>query len=67
MSDKETNVQIICRQTDYSQEVAFQKLKEHDGDIMKVIREFHGTNEKKVPEKKISNNQPIFKTIREFF
>jgi hypothetical protein len=32
--------ELICRQTSYTLEEAEQKLKEHNNDVLKVLREF---------------------------
>ena len=39
-------IDIVCRQTDYDKETAMQKLKEHDNDYQKVIKEFMGIKPK---------------------
>ena len=57
------NVQIILRQTNYTEEQAREKLIEHDSDPMKVIRAYLGIAEKKAPEVK-SVNQEIYKQLR---
>ena len=56
-------VQIILRQTDYSQEVAREKLKEHNFNEIAVIKAYFGISEKKPAELK-SINQEIYKQIR---
>lgn len=56
-------VQIILRQTDYSEEVAREKLKEHNFNEINVIKSYFGIGEKKQPELK-SINQEIYKQIR---
>jgi len=58
-------VAMIKRQTNYNEEQIIEKLKEHDNNIEKIIREYHGIIETK-PEKEGSTNQKIFKSIREF-
>jgi hypothetical protein len=57
------NVQIILRQTDYTEEQAKEKLIEHNNEPMKVIRAYLGITEKKAPQVK-SVNQEIYKQLR---
>jgi len=59
---------IVMRQTDYSEEQALAKLKEHNKDITSIVREFMGgstTVQKKVDSNK-SVNQTIYSEIRSF-
>ena len=56
-------VQIILRQTDYTEEVALEKLKEHNFDEIATIRSYFGIPEKKVPPIK-SLNQEIYRQLR---
>ena len=56
-------VQIILRQTDYSEDVAREKLKEYNFNEINVIKAYFGISEKKQPELK-SINQEIYKQIR---
>lgn len=56
-------IQIILRQTDYSEEQAKEKLLEYNDDPMKVIRTYLGITEKKaLPVKSV--NQEIYKQLR---
>lgn len=60
---------MICRQTDYSVEVAEQKLKEHQYDEVQVIREYMGLPPLKKETKsnvisKTGIQQEIFRQIR---
>ena len=56
-------IEIITRQTDYSLEIAREKLIEHDGDHLQVIKSYFGITEKKAPP--ISSiNQEIYKQLR---
>lgn len=57
------NIQIILRQTDYTEEQAKEKLIEYNNDPMKVIRAYLGITEKKAPAVK-SVNQEIYKQLR---
>jgi hypothetical protein len=72
MTDKisfiETNefnkkLQIILRQTDYTEEIAKLKLKDFNNDHLDVIRNYFGITEKKAP-KIVSVNQEIYKQLR---
>lgn len=58
-------VEVVCRQTSYTREEAENKLKEHDQDIEKVLREFI----EPIAVKKIENkdaNQVIYAEINNF-
>jgi hypothetical protein len=57
---------LIMRQTDYTSEVAEEKLKEHKNDVVAIIREYmlQGTIAKKEVEVKKSVNQQIYNEIR---
>ena len=56
-------IQIILRQTDYTEEIAIEKLKENNFDELKVIRCYFGIPEKiNKPIKTL--NQEIYKQIR---
>ncbi len=57
-------VQIILRQTDYTEEVALQKLQEHNNDEIKVIKAYLGIAEKKAPQNTRSVNQEIYRQLR---
>jgi hypothetical protein len=54
----------IMRQTDYSREVSFEKLKEHNMDIMAVVRDWMGVVSIKKPER--TSNQMVFDEFRSF-
>ena len=57
-------IQIIMRQTDYTEEKAREKLGEFKFHEMSVIRDYFGITEKKAPEKVTSVNQEIYKQLR---
>lgn len=59
-------VQVICRQTDYNEDVAKAKLVEHALDLHAVVREYLGVGERKSESKKTSTNQMVFKEFRTF-
>jgi len=54
---------VIMRQTDYSKEVAIEKLKQHNNDILSVIREYMNPPIPEVKETK-STSQLIYGEIR---
>jgi hypothetical protein len=56
-------VQIILRQTDYTEEVALNKLRENNFDEILTIKDYFGITEKKAPPIK-SVNQAIYKQLR---
>jgi len=59
----EDKVQIVLRQTDYTEITVREKLKEFDYDHLKVIRNYLGLTEKKaLPVKSV--NQEIYKQLR---
>ena len=61
--DITNKIQVILRQTDYSEEVAREKLKEANFDHILVIKSFLGITEKKaLPIKSV--NQEIYKQLR---
>ena len=57
-------VQIVLRQTNYSEAEARDKLKEFNNDAILVIKSYFGIAEKKAPEKVKSVNQEIYKQFR---
>ena len=60
--DTEKLVSTVVMQTDYTREVAVEKLKEFNYDCMNVIRDYLGTSKKKVKSKSL--NQEIYSEIR---
>jgi len=56
-------VQILLRQTNYTEEVALEKLKEHNFDEVATIRTYFGIPEKKTTPIK-SVNQEIYRQLR---
>ena len=64
--DDDEQINMIMRQTDYTKEISEQKLKEHNNDIMSVMREYMGPSKisTKPASSKFSVNQQIFKEIR---
>jgi hypothetical protein len=59
----EEKIQMILRQTDYSEEDAKNKLKEHNYNPISVIKSYLGITEKKEPPVR-NVNQEIYKQIR---
>jgi hypothetical protein len=57
-------IDIVLRQTNYTKEVAIQKLEEHNNNAIDVIKEYMGVKpaEKKAPIKSL--NQEIYRQIR---
>ena len=58
-------VELVMRQTTYNREEAIEKLKEHKGEPVDVIREFMGI-EVKSKKGPTTTNQMIFSEIRNF-
>ena len=57
-------IQIVMRQTDYTEEKAREKLGEFNFDEMAVIRDYFGVSEKKPHIQVKSVNQEIYKQLR---
>tara|TARA_Y100001970_G_C13864808_1_gene665993 strand:+ start:241 stop:444 length:204 start_codon:yes stop_codon:yes gene_type:complete len=67
MDDK---IKIIKRQTNYDEDKIKELLEKHNNNVEKIIMEYHGINiDKKKEEEfsKLSNNQKIFRSMRDFF
>lgn len=66
IQDEKNNqdIDIVLRQTNYTKEVAIQKLEEHNNNTINVIKEYMGVKpaEKKAPVKSL--NQEIYRQIR---
>jgi hypothetical protein len=62
--NKNENIDLILRQTNYTKEIAIQKLEAHNNNAIDVIKEYMGIKpaEKKAPIK--SFNQEIYRQIR---
>jgi hypothetical protein len=61
--DIKNKVEIILRQTDYTDDKAREKLRKFNYDYVLVIKDFLGIAEKKAP-RIISVNQEIYKQLR---
>ena len=58
-------IQKILRQTDYTEDTAFMKLKEYNYDEIAVIKAYLGITEKKAPEYPAKSvNQEIYRQLR---
>jgi len=62
-NDIQEKVEMILRQTDYTEEEAKIKLKEFNYDHIQVVKSYLGITEKKAPPIK-TVNQEIYKQIR---
>lgn len=62
----ESKVQIIIRQTDYSEDKAREKLRHFNYNELNVIKDYMGITEKKAPDKITSVNQAIYKELRTY-
>jgi hypothetical protein len=60
---EEENIQLILRQTDYTEEEAKKKLQLFQNDPIRVIKDYLGIPEKK-EEHITSLNQEVYKQIR---
>ena len=61
--DLEERILLVMRQTDYTQEIAREKLTAHNYDAIKCIRAYMGIAEKKAPTQ-TSLNQQIYRELR---
>tara|TARA_Y100000389_G_C17210802_1_gene388387 strand:- start:27 stop:263 length:237 start_codon:yes stop_codon:yes gene_type:complete len=61
---KKELIELIKRQTNYSEEIILEKLEKHENNIEAIILEYNGVKPIK-DEKEITTNQKIFKAIRE--
>jgi len=63
MSDDTVILDLIMRQTNYGPEMAAAKLAEHKGDVMAILREYHGLAKQPQTQTR-SVNQEIYRQIR---
>ena len=61
--DLEERILLVMRQTDYTQEVAREKLTAHNYDAIKCIKAYMGIAEKKTSTQ-VSLNQQIYRQLR---
>ena len=67
MSNKNELVKLIMSQTNYDRDLALQKLEEWNNNYINVIKEYLNPNFQKTNDKKkLSNNQKIITSIRNF-
>lgn len=59
----EERILLVMRQTDYTQEVAREKLTAHNYDAIKCIKAYMGISDKKAPTQ-VSLNQQIYRQLR---
>jgi hypothetical protein len=66
MSLNRTLIDVIIRQTDYTEEKAIEKLTEHKNDVIAIVREYMGVVKPPTRNEvvKSSTNQQIFSEIR---
>jgi hypothetical protein len=57
-------IQVILRQTNYTEEKAREKLQQFDYNEISVIKDYFGITEKKAPAPIKSVNQAIYKQLR---
>tara|TARA_B110000114_G_C14845628_1_gene298494 strand:- start:93 stop:323 length:231 start_codon:yes stop_codon:yes gene_type:complete len=57
-------INMIKRQTEYSDEVILEKLKTHENNVERIILEYNGVENRQQIED-ITTNQKIFKAIRD--
>ena len=55
---------VVMRQTEYTEEQAYQKLQEFNFDVMAVVRDYMGINTKNIEPPVKSVNQQIYGEIR---
>lgn len=58
------HIEMILRQTDYTEAKANEELKLHGYDPIKVIKAYLGITEKKAPVSDLNLNQEIYKQMR---
>ena len=61
---KNEYIQIICRQTDLTEEESCNKLEQYNYNYMKVLNEYFGIEDKSEIEDKKTTNQQIYGQIR---
>lgn len=61
--DIEEKIQLVMRQTDYTQDIARVKLTACNYDVIKCIKAYMGIAEKKAPTQ-VSLNQQIYRELR---
>ena len=65
-NENANNSEMICRQTNYTKEQALEKLKDFNGNVTDVIRDYMGiVPQQKKEISKQSLNQEIYKQFRQ--
>ena len=54
---------LVMRQTDYTAEQAMEKIQEHKGEVVVILREYMGPPAV-IEERKLSTNQSLYKEMR---
>lgn len=67
MSNQDSLILMIQKQTNYDEETIVEKLRLYNNDPLLVIREYMGILDLPKKEDTSSTNQKIFKTIREMY
>lgn len=67
MSNQDSLILMIQKQTNYDEETIVEKLRFYNNDPLLVIREYMGILDLPKKEDTSSTNQKIFKTIREMY
>tara|TARA_B100000123_G_C25740338_1_gene433592 strand:- start:105 stop:308 length:204 start_codon:yes stop_codon:yes gene_type:complete len=62
---KEEKIKIIMKQTSYSESESYEKLDQFKGNVENVILDYMGGSNVKV--RSTTNNQKIFKAMRELY
>ena len=62
--DLEERIQLVMRQTDYTQDIAREKLTACNYDAIKCIKAYMGITEKKSSSSQVSLNQQIYRELR---
>lgn len=63
--EQKEKIQMILRQTNYTEEEAREKLKETNNEPLQVIKKYLGITEKKAPTAR-TKNQEIYRQIRNY-
>lgn len=58
-------INLVKRQTNYSEELVLEKLKQYKNDVEKIILEYNGVVQTQNENNVITTNQKIFKAIRD--
>ncbi len=57
-------IDVVLRQTDYTEEKTIEKLAEHKNNVLEVVREYMGIVKKQAEDTTKSANQQIYSEIR---